>query len=177
MATVTQEFQSAPLGRRVIYTSAISFAGVLIACAFSLAVELRVFPGHAQIGPRVIATLAPLVGLLVAVPLFLYERAKVSRFRIQENCLVLGRKRFPLEGLASAERDPEVLKRAFKVYGNGGVGAIRGRFRSCRIGKFYAFLSGTENAVVLRWPDRAVAVSPADPDFFIMNAKSAAGLR
>jgi hypothetical protein len=74
-------------------------------------------------------------------------------------------------------RDREVLHRARKIWGNGGLGAIRGRFKSKRIGKFDAFLTDTDHAVVLRWPDKTVAVSPADPEFFILIARSAAGLR
>jgi len=57
------------------------------------------------------------------------------------------------------------------------VGSIRGSFRSKRLGKFYAFVTDTEKAVVLRWPDKAVAVSPMDTEFFIHMARSAGGLR
>jgi hypothetical protein len=178
MATVTQEFQAAPMGRRVIFTTAISFTVILLAFGANFAFRYRRAPAPTTEASRVIVSVAPMLGLLLGVPMFLLERSKVSHFRIDQNCLVLGKRRFPLEGLVGVARDPDVMKRAMRMYGNGGVGAIRGHYRSKRLGgKFYAFLSGTENAVVLRWPNNAVAVSPADPEFFIQSARSAAGLR
>jgi len=177
MATVTQEFQSAPMGRRVVATTILSFAGILAVFAVNLRFAFKKFSMQTALTERTAVTLAPLAALLIAMPVFMFERSRVARFRIEENCLVLGRKRFPLAGLSDIARDPEVMRRAARVWGNGGVGSIRGHFRSKRLGKFYAFMTGTENAVVLRWPDRIVAVSPQDPEFFIFSARSAAGLR
>lgn len=177
MAIVNQVFPSAPMGRRVIApmvgVAAVLFAGI----AFNALVVARHMPGRASLAEKGVVSLAPIVGLLITVPIFLYERSVTSQFSIEENCLVLGRKRFPLEGLVEASRDPNILRWAVKRHANGGLGAIRGRFWSKRVGSFYAFLTGTENAVVLRWPDKVVAVSPADPDFFIYSARSAAGLK
>jgi hypothetical protein len=177
MTTVNQEFQSGPMGRRCVRITMIAF-GTIVAL-----VLVNVFFTGRWMGPRatsrshMIADIAPLAGLLIAVPAFFFERSKVSRFSIAENSLVLAKKSYPLAGLVSVERDPKIMCWAFKKYGNDGLGAIRGRFWSKRVGKFEAFLTGTENAVVLRWPDRVVAVSPADPEFFITCARSAGGLR
>jgi hypothetical protein len=38
-------------------------------------------------------------------------------------------------------------------------------------------MTDSDHAVVLRWPDKVVAVSPADTEFFIYSARAAAGLR
>lgn len=177
MATINQEFQSAPMGRRVILTAALVFGVVLSLVVFNTTIVAgRSMTGRA-LSDRTIVSLSPLLGLLITGPFFLYERSKVSRFAIEDNVLVLGSKRYPLQGMTGAERDPKVLCWAVKRSGNGGLGAIRGRYWSKRLGKFEAFLSGTENAVVLRWPDRVVALSPADPEFFITCARSAAGIR
>ncbi len=123
------------------------------------------------------AVFAPLLALLFMVPTFLYERSRVARFRIADNCLEFGGKSYPLQGVIAVARDPEVMSWAFKLVGNGGLGAIRGRYWSKRIGAFQAFLTDPGYAVVLRWPDRVVAVSPSDPEYFITCAKSAAGIR
>jgi hypothetical protein len=177
MATINQEFQSAPMGRRVVLTVALVFGIILAAVLVNAAlVAGRMMKGKA-LSDRTMATVAPLAGLLITAPIFLYERSKVSRFAIEDNVLVLGSKRYPLQGLQQAGRDPDVMKWAVRVFGNGGLGAIRGKYWSRRIGRFDAFLTGTENAVVLRWPDRVVAVSPADPEFLITCAKTAAGIR
>jgi hypothetical protein len=176
MATVNQTFQSAPMGRRV-YMSIVFAVGLLLvifAANFYVAFHKLM---HAPIGARFIQALAPLVPLLILLATFQFERSRTAQFRIEDNVLVLGKKRYPLQGLVDVTKDPEVLRRAIRKFGNGGIGSIRGKFWSKRLGSFEAFLTGTENAVLLRWPDRVVAVSPADPEFFIHSAREAAGLR
>jgi Bacterial PH domain len=177
MATVNQEFPSAPMGRRVVAMMLITFTAFLGGAAASIAVSFNALSAHSTHSARILVSLVPLVGLFVIVAVFLFQRSRTARFRIEENCLVLGRKRFPLEGLVAADRDPDVLRWAFRVRGNGGIGAIQGRYWSRRIGKFDAFLTGTENAVVLRWPDHVVAVSPADTEFFIHCVRSAVEMK
>ena len=177
MTTVNQEFLSAPMGRRVINAMIFGLAVMLVAFAAGVGSALKALSWHSTTEVTVLALLAPFVGLGVALPIFFFQRSRVARFRIEENCLVLGKKRFPLEGLTGIVRDPEILRWAFRVRGNGGLGAIQGRYWSRRVGKFDAFMTGTENAVVLRWPDRVVAVSPSDPEFFIHCARTAAGLK
>jgi hypothetical protein len=177
MTSVTQDFQSAPAGRRVVVTMIFIFAIIFAAIAVNAAFAFKALHAHSSSASRTAAVLGPLVGLLVVLPVFLFQRSRIARFRIEENCLVLGRKRYPLEGLVDVARDPGILRWAFKIAGNDGLGAIRGRYWSKRVGKFDAFLTDPEKAVVLRWPGRVVAVSPEDPEFFIMCARSAAGLK
>ncbi len=177
MAPVNQVFQSAPMGRRVIAPLVISIVVVVVAVVFNVEFIVRALPLHTPLLTKALGSLAPLMALVIMVPVFIFERSRTSHFRIEENVLVLGRKRFPMVGLLSIERDPEVLRRAIRVFGNGGLGSIRGFFWSKRMGKFYAFLTGTDHAVVLRWPGNVVAVSPSDTEFFIYTAKSAAGLK
>jgi hypothetical protein len=177
MATVNQVFQSAPMGRRLIYAMAFSVVALLVVFGVNFYVaEFRLSP-HVAPGAKLMQIVAPLIGFLFLIPSFLFERSRMSRFRIEDNVLVLGRKRYSMPGLVEVGRDPDVLRRAIKLFGNGGLGSIRGKFRSKRLGVFYAFLTDTQTAVVLKWPDKTVAVSPADPEFFIYSARQAAGLR
>jgi hypothetical protein len=176
MATVIQEFQSAPMGKRVLIPTVISFAAVVLVLLVNLLIAFKAIPKDSATD-RVALAVSPFVVLGIVLPMFLFERSKVSRFRIDENCLVLGKKRFPLQGAVEVRRDPDAMKWAIKLFANGGLGSLRGSFRSRRLGKFYAFMTGTENAVVVRWPDKTVVVSPADPEFFIYSARSAAGIR
>ncbi|HXQ79931.1 MAG TPA: PH domain-containing protein [Opitutaceae bacterium] len=177
MATVNQEFESAPMGRRVVATMVFILAIISSAVAVNFVFAFKALQTHATQMGRTLVVLTPLAGLLIALPLFFIRRSRAARFRIEENYLVLGRKRFPLEGMVEIARDPDVLRWAFRIRGEGGLGAIQGRYWSKRVGKFDAFMTDTEKAVVLRWPDRVVAVSPADTAFFIMCARSAAGLK
>lgn len=78
----------------------------------------------------------------------------------------------PIEGLAEAVVDRDALAGAFRTAGNGGFGAISGRFRSRKLGKFRAYVSDGERAVVLRWRDqRVVVVSPERPQEFIQTLR------
>jgi hypothetical protein len=176
MPVVNQQFPSAPAGRRV--SAAIIFAMVAAVAGTAAALFAVVHqPAHPRqpISPSLF--LAPLAVPILLFPVALYQRSVVSRIQIEDNNLVLGRKRYPLAGLTAIMRDPAILRWAFRVGGNGGLGAIRGRFWSKRVGKFEAFMTDTEKAVVLRWPDRTVAVSPQDPEFFIYTVRQASGLK
>ena len=68
------------------------------------------------------------------------------------------------------------MRHAWKLYGNDGLGAYSGRFRSRRLGAFRAYLSDAERAVVLRWPDRCVVISPEQPSYFLEAVRKRAGL-
>lgn len=188
MATVNQEFQSAPMGRRVIWQMIFAFTALTIGLVVSTTIAFGKTARHRSKTDQIITALAPFGGVLIAIPAYFSERATVEKFRIEENVLVLGKRRFPLEGMVEATLDPEVLRGARRIAvweglklaslrGRKGFASIQGFFKSKRVGKFYAFLTGTEKAVVLKWPDKAVAVSPSDPDFFIYMARTAAGLR
>jgi hypothetical protein len=204
MASITETFPTAPRGKRVVYPMIFGAVVGLVGLAVSIGVSWDKLKSHASPPAARVADvatgyaalhpgstpwasgpdpwklaamfLAPTFAVLIATLSFFRERSLTAQFRIEENVLVLGKRREPLAGLTEVGRDPAVMKGACKRWGNGGAGAIRGSFRSKRLGKFYAFLTDTEHAVVLRWADRVVAVSPADPEFFIYSARKAAGL-
>jgi PH (Pleckstrin Homology) domain-containing protein len=174
MATVNQVFPSAPMGRRVVLTLC-GVLGVLFLVFVVSAYVALVKVQHAPASARIFQVLAPLFPIAVFAASFLWERSGASQFSIEDNVLVLRKKRYPLQGLVAAERDPQVMRNARRRFGSSGAGSICGKFRSKRLGNFEAFLTDPENAVVLRWPDRVLAVSPADPEFFIYSARAAAG--
>jgi hypothetical protein len=176
MATVNQVFQSAPMGRRVILTFAGALGLLLVFFAFNFYSALAKLQ-HASPIARMMQALGPLVPIVIFVASLMWERSKGSQISIEENTLVLRKKRYPLEGLTGAIRDPQVMRGARRRFGSSAGGSIRGKFVSKRLGKFEAFLTDPESAVVLTWPDKVVAVSPVDPEFFIYSARSAAGLR
>ncbi len=165
------------MGRRVYFSIIFAVGILLVIFGVNFYVAFQKVLQHAPVGARIIQALAPLLPLFILLAAFLFERSKTSQFSIQDDVLVLGKKRYPLQGLVEVGKDPEVMRRAIRKFGNGGIGSIRGKFWSKRLGSFEAFLTGTENAVLLRWPDRVVAISPADPEFFIYSARAAAGLK
>jgi hypothetical protein len=104
----------------------------------------------------------------------------IRRYRLKDGDLVvempLRSVRFPLAGLVSAVPDRDALRGALRVYGNGGLGAVTGRFRSRRLGPFRAYLTDTGHAVTLRWPNLCVVVSPTQDAWFVEDIRKRSGL-
>lgn len=72
-----------------------------------------------------------------------------------------------LEGLRSVEHDPAALRWSLRLLGNDGLFAITGWFRNRKLGLFRAFVSAPRYAVVLRFDDRTLVISPEDPERFV----------
>ncbi|HYA92056.1 MAG TPA: PH domain-containing protein [Thermodesulfobacteriota bacterium] len=73
----------------------------------------------------------------------------------------------PLTGLERAWADPAACKGSFRVYGNGGLFSFTGRFYNKRLGSYRAFVTDFHNAIVLKFHDRVVVISPAAPRAFL----------
>jgi hypothetical protein len=84
--------------------------------------------------------------------------------------------RIPLAGLQSATYDPEAVHKSSRSFGNGGLFSISGYFRSKKLGKYRAFISHPALAVVLRFADHIVVVSPAIPEQFIRQLRELGAL-
>lgn len=68
-----------------------------------------------------------------------------------------------LAGLDRAWYDPSVTRRSLRIFGNGGLFAVNGLFQSAALGRYRAFVTNPEQAVVLHFPTRIVVVSPVSP--------------
>lgn len=75
--------------------------------------------------------------------------------------------RLPRAGLRSATLAPQALRGAIRTFGNGGLYSASGWFRSPALSRFRAYVTDARRAVVLRYPDRTVVVSPGDADGFV----------
>jgi len=74
--------------------------------------------------------------------------------------------------LQSAVVDPAALRGSIRLFGNGGLFSFTGLFRSRALGRYRAFVTDPARSVVLRFADRVVVVSPADPDAFIRDVSA-----
>ena len=112
-------------------------------------------------------------GIVVAV-------SWIQGYRLDHGALVverLGRPLvWPLAGLVAVEGDRAALRHALRICGNDGVGAISGRFWSRRLGRFRAYVTDADNAVVLRWPHLTLVVSPDRPATFVAAVRRQADL-
>ena len=165
---------AAPVGPRVrVVTLAVFLALALLTLANLL--WPPVHGGEETFWP---ALLGPAVALPIAVPLLLWACVRGYRLVGGELHVVrLGRvNRFALDGLLGAEPDHAALDGAWKIWANDGLGAVTGRFGHKRLGRFDALVTDGRCAVVLRWPDRCLVVSPDRPREFAAACRERAGL-
>lgn len=116
--------------------------------------------------------------LLVAVPPLILAGAMVTRVRgytLTEDTIIVrrgfGETRLPLAGLRSVNADAEAMRGwRLILFGNVGLFCLVGRFWSSKLGWYRAFVTDRSRAVVLRYADRTIVISPHDPQQFIMRA-------
>ena len=114
------------------------------------------------------------VWLLVAVPLLtlvLSAAFMVRGYVLTEGFLSIKRlgweKCLNLARLNSATIDPDALHRSTRIFGNGGFFSFTGWFRNKKLGVYHAYATDTQRAVVLRFADKIVVVTPDDPQKFV----------
>ena len=110
------------------------------------------------------ASLLPLV-VVGAAALFTVRGYTIERDSILVHRL-LWATRLPRTGLKSATYDPALISGGIRIFGNGGFFSFTGLFRNKQLGTYRAYLTDPARAVVLRYGDRVVVVSPSDPERF-----------
>jgi hypothetical protein len=165
---------AAPWGTRVRLVTVLT----ILLCV-ALPPLLRFMLPAKRPAPLPLLFVGPLTGLVIltatatAATVRAYELAP-GELRVRR----VGRvNRFALAGLVSAEADRTALAGARKRLGNDGLGAVSGTFRSQRLGEFEACVTDAARAVVLRWPDHVLVVSPDRPGDFVDAIRERAGLR
>ena len=119
---------------------------------------------------------APLV-VLVGALLFMVRGYVLTESRIEVRRLGWSTV-LPLAGLAAVNGEPQGLRGSLRLFGNGGLFAISGWFWNRRIGRFRAYATDPERAVLLRYRDgKKVVVTPHDVQHFIVRVRNLAGLR
>jgi len=83
----------------------------------------------------------------------------------------------PLAGLVAVTGEPEGLRGSVRLFGNGGLFAISGWFWNRRIGRFHAYATDPQRAVLLRYRDGArVVLTPHDVQHFLVQVRRLANL-
>jgi hypothetical protein len=100
----------------------------------------------------------------------------VRGYRLEGRCLYVQRllwdTRVSLDGLRETAADARAMRGSLRLFGNGGLFAIAGWFRSRRLGSYRAFATDPARAVVLTFPKRKIVVTPGDPEAFIRALES-----
>jgi len=133
--------------------------------------------------PMLVAIFAPTkppllaIVLLLALPPLIIARTFAGRVRgytLTEQEIVVHRgfwdTRLTLKGLRSVNSDADAMRGSARVFGNGGLFSITGRFWNRKLGWYRAYATDRSRAVVLRYADRTIVITPHDPQQFIMRA-------
>ncbi len=79
--------------------------------------------------------------------------------------------RIDLRELKSLEVDDSALSGALRIAANGGLFVLDGWFWSRKMGRFLAYATDPDNAVVLHFPSRNMVISPEKPKEFVQVVK------
>lgn len=94
----------------------------------------------------------------------------VKGYTLEHDALIVHRagwvSRIPLSAPVETQRDPEAMKGALRLCGNGGLFCFSGWFRSRKLGKFRPFVTDPERSVIVRTGGKTWVISPADPEAF-----------
>lgn len=154
----------APWGRLLVVLSAFT---TLICVGVSVVVAVNTSRGLEAGAIMKVAAIFPMLVLIVA--LFFMVRGYVVT---ADEILVqrpLWNTRFERARLQSASVDPDALRGSIRLFGNGGLFSFTGLFRSPKLGRYRAYVTDPARTVILRFADRVVVISPADPDAFVRD--------
>ncbi|HEY1873013.1 MAG TPA: PH domain-containing protein [Steroidobacteraceae bacterium] len=171
----------APMGRAIVEFSAPWGRSLRLVTTVAVVLLLSLVLAGLLFGPRQLLLWrmamigAPLAVLVGALPFmvrgYLLTETRIEVRRLGWNTVL------PLAGLAAVNGEPQGLRGSVRLFGNGGLFAISGWFWNRRIGRFRAYATDPERAVLLRYRDgQKVIVTPHDVQHFVIRARNLAGL-
>ena len=84
--------------------------------------------------------------------------------------------RVSLTNLRSVEANPQAMARTIRTGGNGGMFCFAGKFKNKLLGPYRAFVTDPKRAVVLKFADQTIVITPGRPEEFVEKIKSLKGL-
>jgi hypothetical protein len=135
--------------------------------------------GIALIGIIVIAPLSLVWGMvesaLALLPLAVAALFAIRGYMLTPDSLYVQRlgwlTELPLATLQTVQFDPEATSGSVRMFGNGGLFCFAGTFANNRLGTYRAFGTDPRRAVVLRFAERTVVITPGDPQAFTSKIK------
>lgn len=153
----------APWGRQLIIVS--GFASFICVATAGLMLQ----------GPAAGSAAGLLAGLLPLLILAAATLFMVRGYVVADGELLvmrpLWRTRLPLAGLRAVEVQPDAMRASVRTWGNGGLFSYTGRYRNRALGPYQAWVNDMNRTVVLRFAERTLVVSPADPEAFAQEIR------
>ena len=164
-----QSFTAAPWSKGL---KAASMLGLAVMIGLGLAAYHAVPYGTQVPYAEAFGTALIAVPPLICVFAFLFV---VTGYRLDARYLYVQRllwsTRINLSGLWYAWHDPAAMRRSIRIIGNGGLFSITGVFMNTTLGRYRAFVTNPEHAVVLKYPSRTLVISPTHPRLFLSHLK------
>ena len=154
----------APWGRvvRILSLAAVAILGGLPVMALT-AFEMPAIARYSLV-------ITPVLTLLVSAAFV------VRGYELAPGMLIVQRlgwaTRIPLAGLKTAVIDPEAMASSVRIFGNGGLFVISGLFRNNALGMYRAYVTDLRLAIVMRWADRTIVISPDAPEAFLEQLRA-----
>lgn len=104
----------------------------------------------------------------------------VFGYTIQDDEILIHRTgwsyRLDVSRLVRARAEPHATLGSIRMFGNGGMFSFTGMFRNHVLGSYRAWMTNSEDTVVLEFEDRTVVISPDDPVAFVDELHATLGL-
>ncbi|QCS49325.1 hypothetical protein FEK30_07660 [Picosynechococcus sp. PCC 11901] len=139
----------------------------ILVCVVLLAmVLLFLILGLQQQNPYFLLWIILPIGIVVMTALFMVRGYHLDGDRLYVERLGW-RTEIALENLESATYDPTAMDGSLRLFGNGGLFAFTGKFWNKNLGHYNAYATAVRLAVVLKWPNQTIVVTPEKPEQFV----------
>jgi hypothetical protein len=78
----------------------------------------------------------------------------------------------PFQTLNAVEGKADAMSNSIRAFGNGGFFAYTGLYWNRMLRFYRVYATDPSRAVILRYPDKTVVITPHDPQAFIMRART-----
>lgn len=153
---------SAPWGTAVRLISLV--AGMILA-GLPVVGLLALSDFHVPVFARYSMVITPILVLVISLAFV------VRGYEVADGVLLVRRlgwtTRIALAGLKTAVIDPDAMNRSIRIFGNGGLFVISGLYRNNALGLYRAYVTDLKHAIVMRFTDRTIVISPDAPERFL----------
>jgi hypothetical protein len=102
----------------------------------------------------------------------------VRGYELADNALLIlrpiGPKRVSLVGLQDVTAEPDILKGSIRTCGNGGLFCFSGWYWNRRLKTYRMWVTDPKRAVLLRFADKRIVISPDEPAAFVAAVRTVA---
>lgn len=155
---------SAPWGRATRTTSPIAVV-ILIGSVVAALAFVRM-----SVAMQILLAATPILILLGAAAFM------IQGYALEEDTLIIQRPgwttRISLVNLRAATLNPKLMLRSLRIFGNGGLFAFNGLFWNRSLGRYRAYVTDLQKALVLTLADRTIVISPGSPEDFIAQLRA-----